>query len=324
MPEPHRRHVRLLGGALALGAATAALVGGAAPATAATAASAIPAAERTGTVALSGRASRLTVRRTPGAGRVGSLRRGAAVRVSCQANGSAADGRFGRSRIWDRVTASNGRSGYVPDGSITVDKGSMVAKYCGLPDPATIDAARRGGTALGYCSSRAPVAVRAPYPNRPAFLADIGAAATASDRSTGVPASVILAQAILESGSGTANAGANNYFGIKARATATRGIYAWGDVAQACVHKPTSEQEGGRLVRTIGQFRAYPDLQGSLTDHGLFLRQNVRYAPAFAVADDPEAFARAIRKAGYATDARYAQKLISLIRGERLTRFDAR
>jgi len=59
-------------------------------------------------------------------------------------------------------------------------------------------------------------------------------------------------------------------------------------------------------------WRAYPDWQTCLVDHGQFLRRNKRYAACFACTTG-KTFAQAVAKAGYATDPRYADKLIGMI-----------
>jgi len=263
----------------------------------------------------------IRVRRKPTDRRkVGTLRNRASVRVSCQMNGPPATGYTGRSRIWDKVRLPNGRTGYVPDASVQNEKGAMVAHYCGWGDPPAPSGAN---PQQGRCSSVATVALVAAPADRAAFIATAGPLARASQDATQVPASVTLAQAILESASGTATAGANNYFGIKAQAVdAKNGIYRWATEAVGCVLKPTYESESGRLVRQLAAFRMYRGMRESFDDHGLFLRQNSRYANAFKYPDDPERFAKEIHKAGYATDPKYSSSLIRLMRNEDLTRFD--
>ncbi|MBF6618852.1 MAG: glucosaminidase domain-containing protein [Patulibacter sp.] len=316
-------------GAIAVPSAAHASTGGAAPSTVTaptttTEASSKPTTSRatssksssTGYIRLKS-GSGLKVRRTPGrASYVGTVRRNQAIRIICQVNAGVASGKYGHSRIWNRIKLSNGRTGYVADASVEVVKTALVAPYCGWPNPGKPEG---DNPQQGRCSSTATVPLVDGPADRAAFVKAAGPLARASSARTGVPASVTLAQAILESASGTLTAGANNYFGIKARVVdEDDGIFRWESTAVGCVHKPTYESEGKRLVRQIGQFRMYRGMQESFYDHGMFLRENSRYAPAFKHSDDPANFARAIAKAGYATDPSYANLLIRLITNKSL------
>ena len=138
----------------------------------------------------------------------------------------------------------------------------------------------------------------------------------------GVPASVTLAQAALESGFGAFHLGAaNNYFGIKAFARGGRVDV--GPIANGFVVKPTHEVVNGRTITVQARFRSYASLADSMRDHGRFLKTNPRYAPCFAHQRDPNRFARELQRAGYATDPHYADKLIGLMRSFDLYQFDA-
>jgi flagellum-specific peptidoglycan hydrolase FlgJ len=138
------------------------------------------------------------------------------------------------------------------------------------------------------------------------FILSLAPNARESQRKTGVPASVTLAQAILESdwGRSRLTRDANNLFGIKAFGTpGSAGVY---DIN-------TWEVYGGENVTVMAGFKAYQTLADSVTDHGNWFHDNSRYADALAVKDDPRAFAYAINAAGYATDPAYAPKLIGLM-----------
>jgi flagellum-specific peptidoglycan hydrolase FlgJ len=69
-------------------------------------------------------------------------------------------------------------------------------------------------------------------------------------------------------------------------------------------------------------FRAYNNIYESVEDHGRFLRENARYAAAFNHTNNPDEFARAIHRAGYATDPAYSTKLINIMKKYDLYRFD--
>jgi len=124
----------------------------------------------------------------------------------------------------------------------------------------------------------------------------------------GIPASIILAQGILESGAGRGDlaVSANNHFGIKCHADWT------GDTVK---HDDDSSQEC---------FRKYDKVAESYRDHALFLTGKGRYASLFALdKDDYRAWAKGLRKAGYATDPQYPDKLITYIERYNLGQYDA-
>lgn len=122
----------------------------------------------------------------------------------------------------------------------------------------------------------------------------------------GIPASITIAQGILESGSGNGNLTqrSNNHFGIKCNGWQGEKVYHDDDEAQEC-------------------FRKYEDPQNSFRDHSLFLFERTRYSFLFDYrSDDYRSWARGLRRAGYATDPRYPEKLISLIERYQLNEFD--
>lgn len=127
-------------------------------------------------------------------------------------------------------------------------------------------------------------------------------------REHGVPASITLAQAILESGAGTGALclKANNHFGIKCHKE-------WG--GDSVSHDDDAPQEC---------FRKYEEPSQSFTDHSLFLTSRPWYAPLFKLQkNDYKGWAFGLKKSGYATDPKYPNKLIGLIEKYQLNRFDA-
>ncbi|WP_155626942.1 glycoside hydrolase family 73 protein [Burkholderia diffusa] len=142
------------------------------------------------------------------------------------------------------------------------------------------------------------------------FIAAIAPAARACMKQSHVPASVTIAQAALESSWGKRAPGFN-LFGIKADAS-------WrGPVTSQVTH----EVVHGQSIAITANFRAYADWQGSIDDHAAFLVGNPRYAPAFACTSGAD-FAKAIAKAGYATDPQYADKVIAIMNAHRLAELD--
>lgn len=126
-------------------------------------------------------------------------------------------------------------------------------------------------------------------------------------RQYGIPSSIIIAQGILESGSGTAALArqANNHFGIKC-------------------HKEWSGPSVSHDDDAVGEcFRKYADASESYRDHALFLTTRSRYDFLFQLdKDDYKAWAKGLKKAGYATDPKYPDKLISIIERYQLYRYD--
>src|SRR5690606_10495235 len=121
-----------------------------------------------------------------------------------------------------------------------------------------------------------------------------------------IPASITLAQGILESGSGKGRLAveANNHFGIKCHGWTGEVIHHDDDASQEC-------------------FRKYTHANQSFEDHSTFLTSRGRYANLFKLElDDYEGWAKGLRAAGYATDKKYPEKLISLIERFQLYKYD--
>lgn len=121
-----------------------------------------------------------------------------------------------------------------------------------------------------------------------------------------IPASITLAQGILESASGKGRLAvkANNHFGIKCHGWTGAKIYHDDDRSQEC-------------------FRKYRAAKSSYEDHSKFLTGRGRYADLFKLKqDDYKGWARGLKKAGYATDRKYPDKLISLIERYKLYEYD--
>lgn len=122
-----------------------------------------------------------------------------------------------------------------------------------------------------------------------------------------IPASITLAQGLLESGAGKSklSRSSNNHFGIKAD--------------KSWKGKRTSSMDNGRLC----YFRKYNSVRDSYEDHSKFLVNRQRYAFLFKLdKDDYKGWAKGLRKAGYAEDKAYPTKLISLIERYELYRYD--
>jgi len=125
---------------------------------------------------------------------------------------------------------------------------------------------------------------------------------------TGIPASITMAQGILESRNGNSDLArkANNHFGIKCHDWVGPSMKFDDDKKGEC-------------------FRKYAKAYDSYKDHSKFLTTRSRYAFLFKYrSDDYKRWAHGLKKAGYATDPRYPQKLISIIEAEHLYKLDKR
>ncbi len=123
---------------------------------------------------------------------------------------------------------------------------------------------------------------------------------------SGIPASITLAQGILESGAGQGDLTrrANNHFGIKCHGWQGEKVYHDDDKKGEC-------------------FRKYTQPSESFKDHSEFLTSRSRYASLFQLdKKDYKGWAKGLRKAGYATDPKYPAKLISLIERYNLHTYD--
>ncbi len=122
-----------------------------------------------------------------------------------------------------------------------------------------------------------------------------------------IPASIILAQACLESADGrsTLATKANNHFGIKCHSSWKGKTYRKDD------------------DRRNECFRKYPTIEDSYKDHSEFLKNGKRYSKLFSLPlRDYRKWAKGLKEAGYATDPHYAEVLIKIIEDYQLYRYD--
>jgi len=126
-------------------------------------------------------------------------------------------------------------------------------------------------------------------------------------KKSGIPASITMAQALLESNNGSSDLAltAKNHFGIKCHTTWTgRRFYYDDDNLNDC-------------------FRVYRKVKESYRDHSLFLMTRSRYASLFELdPKDYKAWAKGLKAAGYATNPRYADMLITIVEDNNLDRLD--
>ncbi len=139
------------------------------------------------------------------------------------------------------------------------------------------------------------------------YLNRYSALAVSEMKRTGIPASITLAQGMVESnyGRSTLARKGNNHFGIKCH----------------------SDWKGGKIYHDDNRrgecFRAYGSVEESYRDHSDFIVNGSRYRDLFRLpADDYKGWAHGLKKAGYATDPKYPSKLIAKIEEYDLHRFD--
>jgi len=194
-----------------------------------------------------------------------------------------------KKRTVHRVNTSSGNKGvYQPNSGIETTKFNKSALYPLPEDP-------------GYFK-KFPVASTQDY------IREFAQMAQYEMRAFGIPASITLAQGILESGSGKGELTqkTNNHFGIKCH-TGWQGDYDFHD-----------DDAKGEC------FRKYNHPMFSFRDHSIFLASRSRYRFLFNYRrDDYKKWAYGLKKAGYATDKKYPQKLITLIEQYQLTAYDA-
>ncbi|MEO1408768.1 MAG: glucosaminidase domain-containing protein [Bacteroidota bacterium] len=153
--------------------------------------------------------------------------------------------------------------------------------------------------------------------DREAYIEKYKDIAIAEMERAGVPASIKLAQGLLESGAGTSTLAkrANNHFGMKCGAR-------W--EGKTFYREDDDYDENGKLIKSC--FRVYRNADASFVAHSEFLRdpnKNFRYGFLFRLNPrDYKAWARGLKKAGYATSPTYATNLINIIERYQLYRYD--
>ena len=231
---------------------------------------------------------------------VGNLSTAQAVTIMCQEVGPTVNGPGGATTSWARI--GDGR--YVSR--------SYLTNVVGTPNT---------------CNSPIVVAPTAPVVPAPkagltaeqtAFITLVAAPAMHNFREYRVPASVIMAQAILESGWGRSDLPrtANNYFGMKCPLGKVTGT------AIGCRSFPTRECDATGCHPAVESFKVYTSVLDSLRDHSLTLSSMKRYANAFAYSANPNQFAAEVHKAGYATDPNYTSLLTGIMSKYDLYRYD--
>lgn len=176
---------------------------------------------------------------------------------------------------------------------------SDTGKQPDLPVAAALLSARAGNALPSAYSENA----------QQAFVQRMLPHAMAASRETGIPAHQMIGQAALESGWGRREilnadgSSSHNLFGIKAGA----------DWKGKVVEAKTTEYHNGVAGKPTEKFRAYDSYADSFRDYAKLLSENPRYAKVLEQSESVQGFAHALQHAGYATDPKYADKLVQVI-----------
>jgi flagellum-specific peptidoglycan hydrolase FlgJ len=219
----------------------------------------------------------------------GSLASGAKVNLVCGVVGEQVNGTVRATTQWNRLTNGTYIShAYVSVKTLTLCKGAKLPSTTPSMTTEQFIAAAIPGAQLGW-------------------------------RQYGVPPSVTIAQAILESGWGRSKLASvdRNYFGIKC----FNGKY--GTLANGCHSYQTTEcTKAGKCFSTTATFRTYASMSYSFRDHGNFLKVNSRYKPAFSYTRNANKFIWNVWKAGYATDPNYYTKITGIMASNGLYKYN--
>ena len=150
--------------------------------------------------------------------------------------------------------------------------------------------------------------------SQPLYIESFKTLAIQEMERTGIPASITLAQGILESawGKGVLARSSNNHFGIKCKSD-------W--LGTSVYLEDDDYNADGELIQSC--FRGYETVEASYIDHSNFLINNKRYAPLFELAPtDYKGWAKGLQSCGYATDPKYAEKLVKRIEDYELYQYD--
>ena len=189
---------------------------------------------------------------------------------------------------------------------LRIELGSKVASVEPVDQADRLRPAKAQLASFSHPASQRPAEVNA---LRQAYIERFAPVAVAEMNKYGIPASITLAQGLLESVAGTSKlaTSTNNHFGIK--------CFAANCAPGHCRNYDDDHHKDF--------FRSYETAWESYRAHSEFLAHGRRYAALFELApDDYKGWAKGLRKAGYATDKAYANKLISLIERYELDRFD--
>ncbi|MEI7455520.1 MAG: flagellar assembly peptidoglycan hydrolase FlgJ [Nitrosomonadales bacterium] len=178
--------------------------------------------------------------------------------------------------------------------------------------PVVLSSALPGASTLKPQSLIPPTAIPSAFnaSTQQEFVSKMLPHAIQASQASGVPTQLILGQAALESGWGKRaiampdGSSSYNLFGIKANG-------AWhGKVAEVM----TTEYKNGVPTHQVEKFRAYSSYTEAFNDYVGMMSKNPRYAGVMQQSNNPAGMAQALQKSGYATDPKYAEKLVSVMK----------
>ena len=183
----------------------------------------------------------------------------------------------------------------------------QLERQMGITQGVTAKPASANPTPIDPLHPDAPISL--PQKAAASFIQAHTDAAAAAEKTSGIPATFMIAQAAHETGWGRKeikNADGTtsyNLFGIKAGPN-------W---KGATTETTTTEYIGGRAHKVTQTFRAYASYAESFADYANTMKNSPRYAAVVAAGNDANGFAKGLQKAGYATDPSYAAKLAKMI-----------
>jgi len=196
-------------------------------------------------------------------------------------------------------------------GSVRISEPSLVSTNSVVKDSSANQDPNKDRQTNGSIAAQAANLLQSPTFKEPKdFVTALTTDAKRVQDKINVPFEVVIAQAALETGWGQkiikTNSGesSNNLFNIKADSRWT------GEK----VHKETLEFEDGAMVKKREPFRVYESIGESVNDYLNLLTQSERYQGALEKSTDVEQFLHSLQSAGYATDPKYAKKIMGTLR----------
>jgi flagellar protein FlgJ len=206
------------------------------------------------------------------------------------------------------TAAPAGSSGDAPQSATSAGQQASSPSASAVVSPVASEELLKTKQKMAAPLATAAAATPTRFDTAQAFVAALMPSAQRVGAELGVDPRLLVAQAALETGWGKSiirnsdGTSSHNLFNIKADPS-------WkGPVASA----RTQEYEHGVAVKVSAGFRSYASFADSFRDYLHFLRSNPRYGEALQNTHDPAAYAQSLQAAGYATDPRYADKIMTI------------